>query len=90
MSERLVPLALFSARVADRDKKKITNAILKHQNQALPDCQQMPETKDLGAKPLEHFVGPDSWTCFELLRGKEAAFFAKRGQKWSTEESYLS
>ena len=29
LSERLVPLALFSARVADRDKKKMANAMLK-------------------------------------------------------------
>ena len=31
LSERLVPLALFSARVADRDKKEMANAILKYQ-----------------------------------------------------------
>ena len=29
-SERFVPLALFSALVADRDKKKMANASLKH------------------------------------------------------------
>ena len=30
LSERLVPLALFSARVADRDEKEMANAILKY------------------------------------------------------------
>ena len=41
-----MPLALFRARVADRDEKEMANAILKYQNQARPDCQQMLETKD--------------------------------------------
>ena len=56
LSERFVPLALFSARVADRDKKEMANAILKYQNQSRPECQQMPETEDFGAKLLKHFV----------------------------------
>ena len=75
LSERLVPLALFSARVADRDKKEMANAILKYQNQTSPDFQQMPATKNAWAK---HFVGPDSWTFFELQRGKKPAFSTKR------------
>ena len=37
--ERLVPLALFSARVADRDKNEMANVSLKYQNQTRPDCQ---------------------------------------------------
>ena len=61
LSERLVPLALFSARVADRDSKEMANEILKYRNQARPDCQQMLETEDFGAQLLKHFVGPDSW-----------------------------
>ena len=32
LNERLVPLALLSSRVADRDKKEMVNAILKYQN----------------------------------------------------------
>ena len=46
LSERLVSLALFSARVANHDKNEMANAILKYQNQARPDCRQMPETED--------------------------------------------
>ena len=88
LSERLVPPALFSARVADNDKKEMANAILKYENQARPDCQQMPETEDFGAKFLKHFVGPDSGILFELLHGKEPAFSMMRDQKWSIEESY--
>ena len=87
LSERLVPPALFSVRVADRDKKEMANAILKYENQAHPDCQQMPKTKDCGAKLLKHFVGLDSGIFFELLHGKEPVFLTKRVQKWSTEES---
>ena len=71
LSESLVPLALFSARVTDRNKKEMANAILKYQNQACRDCQQMPETEDFGVKLLKHFVGTDSWTFFELLLGEE-------------------
>ena len=59
LSERLVPLTLHSARVADRDKKEMANAILKYQNQARPDCQQMPATEDFGAKLLKQFVEPN-------------------------------
>ena len=57
--ERLVPLALLSARVADRDKKETANAIPKYENQAHPDCQQISETEDFGAKLLKNFVGLD-------------------------------
>ena len=85
-----MPLALFSVRVADRDKKEMANAFLKYQNRAHPDCQQMPEIEDFGAKLLKHFVGSDSWTFFELLHGKEKAFSMKKLQEWSTEKSYLS
>ena len=88
-SERLVPPTLFSARVTDRDKKEMANAILKYENQVCPDCQQMPKQKILGQN-LKHFVGPYSWVCFELLHGKEPAFLTKRVQKWSTKKSYLS
>ena len=84
LSERLVSLALFSARVANRDKHEMANAILKYQNQTRPDCRQMRETEDFGAKILKHFVGTDSWAFFELLHGKEPAFLTKRVQKWST------
>ena len=86
LSERLVPPTLFSARVTDRDKKEMAIAILKHKNQAHPDCQQMPETEDFGAKLLKHFVGPDLGICFELQHWKEPAFLTKREQKWSPEE----
>ena len=54
-----MPLALFSAKVADCDKKEMANAILKYQKQARPDCQPMRETKDFGAKLLKNFVGSD-------------------------------
>ena len=67
----------------------MANAILKYQNQTCPDFQKMPETKDLGAKRLKHFVGPDWWTFLELLHGKKlVALLTKRVQKRSTEESY--
>ena len=90
LSKGLVTLALFSASVADQDKKEMANAILKYQNQTRPDCQQMPETEDFGKKRIKHFVRPDSSIFFELQHRKEPAFLTKRVQKWSTEESYLS
>ena len=40
----------------------------------------MPETENLGAKRLKHFVGPDSWIFFELLLRKELLFLMKRVQ----------
>ena len=67
LSERLVPTTLFSVKATDRDKKEMANAILKYQNQAHPDFQQMPETEDFGAKLLKHFVKPDLGICFEML-----------------------
>ena len=56
----------------------MANAVSKYQNQTRLACQQMPETEDFGTKRLKHFVGPDSWAFFELLRGKEPAFLTKR------------
>ena len=86
LSKRLVPPTLFSARITARDKNEMAKVIPKYQNQARPDCQQMPETEDFGAKLLKHLVGPDSGICFELLHGKKPAFLTKRVQKWYTEE----
>ena len=77
LSERLVPPPLFSARAANRDKKETANVILRYENQACPDCQQMPETKDFGAKLLKHLVGPDSGIFFELLYEKKLAFLQR-------------
>ena len=67
-------LALFSARVADCDKKEMAISILKYQNQAHPDDQEMSETEAFGAKLLKLFVEPVSMTFFKLLHGKEPAF----------------
>ena len=64
LSKCLLPLALHSTRVAYRDKKKMANAGLKYENHTRPDCQQMPATKDFGAKRLKHFFGPDTWDLF--------------------------
>ena len=79
------PLAGPGTRIADCDKKKMADAILKCQNQSRPDCLQMPETEDFEAKRLKHFVGPDTCTFFELLHGRnqQLAFLTKRVQKWS-------
>ena len=60
LNERLVPLSLFSARAADRNETEMAYAILKYQNQASADCQQMPETEDFEAKLLKHFVGSNT------------------------------
>ena len=48
LSERFVPLALFSARVADRDKKEMVNAILKYQNHAVLNTNKCLKQKILG------------------------------------------
>ena len=40
----------------------------------------MPETENFGAKRINHFVGPDSWTFFELQHRKELLFLMKRVQ----------
>jgi len=37
-----VPLSFCSNTVSDKDKREMANAILKFQNQDLPDCQEMP------------------------------------------------
>ena len=89
LSEHLMRLAMFSARAADRDKKEMANAILKYQNQARSDWQQLPVTEDFKAKLLKHFIGPDSWTFLNCCMGRNRHFLTKRVQKWSTEESYL-
>ena len=57
LSERFVPPALLSVRVANRHKKETANAVLKYQNQVCSDCQQMPETKDFRTKLFNHFLG---------------------------------
>ena len=75
LTERLVLMTFFSARVTDRDKKEMVSAVPKLHNQTSPHCQQMPETENFGAKRLKHFVGPDSWTQWCRNSGGEGDIF---------------
>ena len=78
VSERLVPMALFNAKVADCDEKKMAiECNPKYQKQAVPDCQQMPETEDFRAK-LFKLLWSELMDLFELLLGNEPAFLTKR------------
>ena len=95
---RCAPVGSGFAETAGRGKTKIGDPetiknggkLLMLNSKTSPDCQQMPETENFGAKRLKHFVGQDSWTLFELLLGKEPAFLTMRVQRLSTEETYLS
>ena len=59
LSERFVPLALFSVRVADRDKKEMANAIFKCQNQTV-----LIANKCLKQKILRQNFSNILWTGF--------------------------
>ena len=67
----------MDARVADCDKKEMANAILNIRTKPVLIANKCLK-QDFGAKRLKHFVGPNSWTFFELLHGKEPAFLKKR------------
>ena len=83
LSERLVPLVLFSDKLDNSDKDIIRSAILDYESQQPQHKeQQRPECSSFIDKGLKRFVGPDSYRLFELLRiNKE--FLKKPASKWS-------
>ena len=88
LSERLVPLVLFSDKLDNSDKDIIRSAILDYESQQPQHKeQQRPECTSFIDKGLKRFVGPDSYRLFELLRiNKE--FLRKPASKWSTCKTY--
>ena len=88
LSERLVPLAIFSDYVLPADKKKMKEALLKYQGPAENTVQEMPHPNKLETKFLENFIGNDSWTLFNHL-GIDSSFIHLSVSDWNTSSSYL-
>ena len=88
LSERLVPLALFSSRVSDREKSDMAKAILRCKSEKAPPSQEMPNACNFKTKKLKDFVGPDSWTFFSLFE-VEPSFLKLPVPKWSSNEDFV-
>ena len=83
LSERLVPAALFSDHVSSFDKKGIKKAMLKCKDKIASQKQLMPFLDDFTEKSICDFVGPDTWTFFNLLQ-MDAGFLRLPVTQWST------
>ena len=68
LSEKLVSAAVFSDHVSTFDKKGIKKAMLKCTDKIASQKQLMPFSDDFTEKSFCDFVGPDSWTFFNLLQ----------------------
>ena len=90
LSERLVPFSMFSHRVSDTEKSAMAKVLLKCNRENKPNSQQMPITDTFGKKKLRHFIGPDSWTFFDLFCGSQPEFLAKPVKQWRSDESYIT
>ena len=85
LSERLVPLALYSDNLDLTQKHKTT--MMKFKGLSPFAKQEMPFSSTLGKKALKDFVGRDSWTLFQLL-DLDSSFLEHPATKWETSESY--
>ena len=67
ISERLVPLVLFS-NLDDRIKEQVRRAIIKYKDEPQHEEQQRPEKDSFQDVRLTTLVGSDSYRLFELLK----------------------
>ena len=86
LSERLVQMVLFSEHVNAAEKQSIRRAMLKCKEGVCSQKQQMPFSKNIIGKSLKDYIGPDSWTFFNLHI--EYSFFKLPVSKWSTSTSF--
>ena len=105
LSERLVPLCLFSDNTLTSEKKVVLKAVLNSSKKPASNEMCMPEfrTECSTTIQLKDFVGPDSWTFFELLSlnhtdsdqpsssssSSPLSFLSEHPSSWSTSPSYI-
>ena len=87
LSERLVPLALFSGHVSTLEKNAIRKAMLKYEGVPEGTLQQVPYTTSFSGKSLRDFVGKDSWALFDLL-SIERENFQFSVEEWESMERF--
>ena len=90
LSERLVPLALFSNKVSDLEKANIVKEMkkfdpLEKENQV----QKMPSPKKFASKTLKDFVGGNSWVFFARHGNPRPTFLEISVTQWITNIEYL-
>ena len=87
LSERLIPLSLFSSRVEDQQKSELAKEILDYKGEAPSKTQDMPICQKFSSMKLKQFVGSDSWTLFNLI-GVDPDFLHVPVSEWPTNENY--
>ena len=88
LSERLVPFAFFSSRVFRKAKAEMAKEIMKYKTNAqIHYTQDIPITNNFRSKYLKNFIGPDSWTFFELFN-VEPTFLYKPVNQWSADDNF--
>lgn len=92
LSERLVPMALFSSNADVGELSSMRRSMLKFEstanNEMDKSMQQMPASFNMKNKQLKDFVGNDSWRIFSLLE-IDPSFLKLPVSNWPTTETYL-
>ena len=87
LSERLVPLALFSDHVSHHDKSMMAKQSLIYRDDSRMTRQQHPFADRYSTKKLKDFVGPDSMTFFERY-GVNPTFLTAPVSSWADNKDY--
>jgi len=87
LSERLVPLALFSDHVSHHDKSMMAKQSLIYRDDPRMTRQQHPLADRYSTKKLKDFVGPDSMTFFERY-GVNPTFLTSPVSSWDDNTDY--
>lgn len=99
LSERLVPLCLFSDLTTVQEKQSVRQALLKFQGMDTSRNMLMPcfSLSASSKYQLKDFVGPDSWTFFQLLSKSSSQtqgcrsnsqFIIEHSSSWPNNPSY--
>ena len=88
LSERLVPLSLFSYRTPDHTKSSMAKMLIKSKGKPSMNVQAIPVCKSYSNTQLKDLVGPDSWAFFNRY-GVQPLFLSKPVNLWTTDTSYI-
>ena len=106
LSERLVPLCLFSDRTLVSEKQAVRRALLKYRFSEAGPNMSMPvfDLEKSTTYQLQDFIGPDSWTFLDLVTvtsneepstsqastHNALSFLETHPSKWGLNPAYLS
>ena len=89
LSDRSIPLALFSRAATDDDLSALAAAMLVAKETKEPVEPRKPDFPQLKAnKKLHKFIGPESWILFDHL-GELMDWLLKPPSEWDSDESFL-